>query len=66
MTAADDRLSPRPGLWPDVILGDGRWERVVRALRATGTSVDAGIADNIDRQVQAVRRRNLERREALG
>lgn len=52
-----DRLPPVRGLYPSVTLGDGRWEAIVKILRAHGTKQAGGLADQVDQQVQNMRNR---------
>jgi hypothetical protein len=44
-------------LWPTVLLGDGQWDHVIRALERTGTKRDAAIAKRIAASVGETRRR---------
>lgn len=53
------RLAPQAGLNPEVALGDGRWETVLRVLRARNTVTLDILADTIDRQVQEQRQRHV-------
>lgn len=55
------RLPPRKGRYPEVSLGDSRWDQVIIALNKVDTLTAATLARQIDRQIQHFRRASMRR-----
>lgn len=57
MRAPSKRLGPFADLRPSVRMSDRNWEAIIALLRRQGTARHAKLADMVDEDVQASRRR---------